>query len=256
MPEPLDTPSPARRAKASAGPSAPVAVAVDLGSSTAGVWATGRGIVSGPSGGGPVRRGRVADVAACADLLAGLVRRYPQPLSGADMVVACRPVLSTETDEALMRRVLDSAFAPRRIMFIDTVRAAAIGSGAATGMLLIADVGTRITETALLDHGRVVAARRADIGTGDLGDHLTAGLLADVVARHVTDLAATAGDGVSRARERGLLLIGDGALHPELPEALTVTVGLNVRRAADPCTAALQGAGLAATSALRHPALQ
>ncbi|GGN65182.1 hypothetical protein GCM10010112_26190 [Actinoplanes lobatus] len=229
----------------------PVALAVDLGSSTASVWATGRGVVSAPTGvGALVRRGRVTDVDGCVALLTQLVDRFPRPAPVADVVVACRPVLSTEADQELMRRVIDGAFAPRRTLFIDTVRAAAIGSGATAGNLLVVDIGAQLTETALLEHGRVTAAQRADYGIRDGAT----GLLTDIVAQHVANLRATGhAEALAEATARGILLTGDGALHPGLPEALATTLDVHVHRAADPRTAALDGAGRAAMSALRHP---
>lgn len=235
-------------------PSPDLAVAVDLGSTVAGVWAARHGVVSGPTGETAVQRGRITDVDGCATVLTRLVERYPDPMPPADLVVACRPVLTTAADEALMRQVLDTAFAPRRIVFIDSVRAAAIGSGATAGTLLIADIGARITEVALLDHGRVVAAHRTGIGTRDLADGATVDLLTDVVAGHLTDLRETCPEAdVAEAGDRGLLLVGDGASHPGLAEALADAVDLRVHRAASPHTAALNGARIAAASALRHP---
>ncbi|KUL29731.1 hypothetical protein ADL15_26870 [Actinoplanes awajinensis subsp. mycoplanecinus] len=237
-------------------PKPATAVAVDLGSGTTGVWTSHRGVVSGSSDRNLVHRGRIVDVDGCTALLKRIVQQYPQPVPAADMVVACRPVLSTDADEALMRRVLDEVFTPRRILFVDSVRAAAIGAGATAGSLLIADVGTQLTETALLENGRVVEARRAELGTRDLGSGTTVGLLGDVVARHVDQLRAACPDAdLAAATARGLLLVGDGALHPDLPAALAAELGMRVHVAAAPRQAALTGAGLAVSSALRHPAL-
>ncbi|EWM64988.1 hypothetical protein MCBG_02121 [Micromonospora sp. M42] len=72
------------------------------------------------------------------------------------VVAACRPVLAGEHDQTVMRRVVETVLAPSRLVFIDTVRAAAIGSGAA-GSLLVTDVGAQLTEVALLHHRRVAA---------------------------------------------------------------------------------------------------
>ncbi|GIF01143.1 rod shape-determining protein [Paractinoplanes rishiriensis] len=239
---------------------APTAVAVDLGSSAVGVWATHRGTVSGPSGdayasaGTLVRRGRIVDIEGCAALLSQLIRRYREPVPEGGVVAACRPVSSSEADQTVIRRVLDAVFAPSRIVFIDTVRAAAIGSGAAAGSLLIADLGAQLTEIALLQDGHVFAARRAEIGTRDLVRGATVDLIVDVVARHIADMrGSTDPSTMNAAFTRGMLLVGDGAVHPELPMALSTTLRLRVHRAASPRTAALNGAGLAAMSLLRHP---
>ncbi|MEV4202461.1 rod shape-determining protein [Micromonospora globbae] len=239
----------------------PTAVAVDLGSCTVGVWASHRGTLTGPCGdafssaGRLVRRGRVVDVDGCALLLDQLIRRYDEPLPAGAVVVACRPLLAAESDEAAMRRVLDTVFAPSRILFVDAVRAAAIGSGAAAGTLLMADIGAQVSEVAVLSHGRVVAARRANVGTMDLAHGTAAGLLGDVVANQVRDLRRDlpAAD-LAAAKARGMLLVGDGALQPDLTTALSKLLRLRVHRAPTPRTAALNGAALAAMAALRHPA--
>ncbi|MEV0810487.1 rod shape-determining protein [Micromonospora sp. NPDC050200] len=241
----------------------PIAVAVDLGSGSIGVWVTHRGFLSGPCGdafasvGTLVRRGRVVDAAGCAALLSELLRQYTDPVPAGGIVVACRPVLSTQTDEQAMRRVLANAFAPSRLLFIDTVRAAAIGAGAAAGTLLIADVGAQLTEVAVLQHGHVIAARRTDIGTRDINREASPDLLTEIVRRHVNDLRNDpAAPGLaSAAATRGLILVGDGALHPGLPVRLSAALRLRVHCAATPRTAALNGAALAAMTALRHPSV-
>ncbi|BCJ49768.1 hypothetical protein Asp14428_12430 [Actinoplanes sp. NBRC 14428] len=234
----------------------PAAVAVDLGSCTAGVWAAQRGTVSGACGDrSPVRRGRVVDVDGAVALLERLVRQYPQAVPAGGVVVAYRPVLASGAEQEATRRVLDEVLAPSRVLFVETVRAAAIGSGAAAGSLLVVDVGAGLTEVALLRDGRVVAARRSDLGTRDLARGATVELISDNVVRHLDDLRA-GGDRAElrRAMARGVLLVGDGALHPGLATAVSSELRLRVHRAAGPRTAALNGAGLAAMSLLRHPA--
>ncbi|MEU5943155.1 rod shape-determining protein [Micromonospora sp. NPDC047548] len=239
------------------------ALAVDLGSGSVGVWAAHRGFLSGPCGdafasvGRLVRRGQIVDAAGCATLLSDLLRQYTDPVPAGGIVVACRPVLSTQADEQAMRRVLTDAFAPSRLLFIDTVRAAAIGAGAAAGTLLIADVGAQLTEVAVLRHGHVIAARRTNIGTRDTNREASPDLLPEIVRRHVNDLRADpAAPGLaSAAAARGLILVGDGALHPGLSVRLSAALRLRVHCAAAPRTAALNGAALAAMTALRHPSI-
>jgi rod shape-determining protein MreB and related proteins len=238
----------------------PTAVAVDLGSCTIGVWASYRGAVSGPCGdafetaGTLVRRGRVVDPEGCVTLLSQLTRQYADPVPSGGVVVACRPVLTDEPEQDAMRRVLENVFAPARLLFIDTVRAAAIGSGAAAGTLLIADIGAQLTEVAVLQDGRPAAARRADIGTRDLTRGVAVQRLSDIVARHIQDIRGDpAAPDLRPAVARGLLLVGDGALNPDLTLRLSRALRLRVHCAACPRTAALTGAGLAAMSAVRHP---
>ena len=249
-----------QRRTADTGPADPVALAVDLGSSTIGVWAAHHGTISGPCGDAYapvstlVRRGRIVDVDGCITMLSQLIGRYSDPIPPGGVVVACRPVLTGEQDQARMRRVLETVFVPSRLVFIDTVRVAAIGSGAAAGTLLIVDLGAQLTEVAVLKNGHVIAARRAEIGTRDLNRGATADLISDIVARHIDDMRASpAASDLQSATKRGLLLVGDGAVYPDLSAALSTTLRLHVHRAAAPRTAALNGAGLAAMSLLRHP---
>lgn len=259
-PAALHPPARQHRAAGSREPSR-TALAVDIGSCTIGVWAAHRGTVSGPSGdsstsvGTLVRRGRIVDIDGCVDSLSQLARRYTEPVPAGGVVVACRPLLATDADQAVTRGVLRAAFAPARLLFIDTVRAAAIGSGAVAGTLLIVDVGAELTEVALLRDGRVIAARRSEIGTRDLTRGATVDLISDNVLRHVGELrAGPDAPDLRTAMTRGMLLVGDGALRPGLAAALSGMLRVRVHRAAAPRTAALNGAGLAAMSLLRHPA--
>jgi hypothetical protein len=156
------------------GVGAPSIVAVDLGSALARVWASRQGSVSAPTGtsfgvaGSLVRRGRILDEERCIALLSDLARRFPEPITADGVVVACRPVQATMTEQYALRRVVTAVFAPSRLLLIDSVRAAAIGTGAAAGVRLVVDVGAQVTEIALLDHGRVAVARRVDMGTRDV----------------------------------------------------------------------------------------
>ncbi|PWK45130.1 rod shape-determining protein MreB [Actinoplanes xinjiangensis] len=224
------------------------AIAVDLGSDIAGVWTAQQGVVSGRcDGAGPlIRRGRVVDFDGCVAMLSQLVGTFAQPVPSGGVVVACRPVLASGDDQETTRRVLKAVFEPSRVLLIDSVRAAAIGAGETAGMLLVADVGAELTEVAVLDYGRVVEARRSDIGTRDLTSDVTVDVIVDHIAAHVDSLDVD-------PPENGLLLVGDGALHPGLVEAVSARLGIRVHRAADPRTAALNGAGKAAMSLLRHP---
>ena len=137
------------------------------------MWVAGRGGLSCPSietagTHAPVRRGRVADGSGCVGVLTQLARRQRDPIPAGPVVVVCRPVLATMAEQYALRRVATAVFAPSRVLFIDTVRAAAIGAGAAMGGLLIADIGAELSEVAVLQDGRVAAARRTDLGTRDL----------------------------------------------------------------------------------------
>jgi rod shape-determining protein MreB len=241
----------------------PTAVAVILGSGRTHVWVAGRGGLSCPSGGivgtsrAPVRHGRVADGSGCVGVLSQLIGRYRDPVPAGSVVVVCRPVLATMAEQYALRQVAAAVFAPSRVLFIDTVRAAAIGAGTATGGLLIADIGAELSEVAVLQDGRVAAARRTDIGTRDLKRGSPTELLARAITRMINELRhdRVAQALVPAALSRGLMVVGDGAMTPGLTLKIAANLRIPVRSASVPWTAALNGAGLAAMSAARHPAI-
>jgi hypothetical protein len=87
----------------------------------------------------------------------------------------------------------------------------------------------------VLKNGHVIAARRAEIGTRHLNRGATTELISDIVARHIDDLRASpAASGLPSAPKRGLLLVGDGAVYPDLFAVLSSTLRLHVYRAATP----------------------
>jgi rod shape-determining protein MreB len=242
----------------------PAAVAVDLGSSYARLWVAGWGTRTAPHAAAglmrperPLWRGRVTDSAACEAILTRLLHQYPQRLPADPVVVACRPVLAAPADQEAVRRVVTAVFAPGRMLFIDTVRAAAIGAGVASGVVLIADVGAQIIEVAVLADGRTVAARRADRGTRDMTLGASTDLVAHTVARLVQEMRRSPGGRrwVEAALPRGLVLVGDGATWPQLTARLTEALPVSVRSAARSRTVALHGAGMAALAACRHRAV-
>jgi rod shape-determining protein MreB len=243
----------------------PAAVALDLGSSYARLWVAGWGTRTAPHAAAaglmrperPLWRGRVTDSAACEAILTHLLHQYPQRLPADPVVVACRPVLAAPADQDAVRRVVTAVFAPGRMLFIDTPRAAAIGAGVASGVVLIADVGAQVIEVAVLADGRTVAARRADRGTRDMTLGASTDLVAHTVARLVQEMRRSPGARrwVEAALPRGLVLVGDGATWPQLTARLTEALPVSVRSAARSRTVALYGAGMAALAACRHPAV-
>ncbi|MEQ4305287.1 rod shape-determining protein [Plantactinospora sp. B6F1] len=239
----------------------PAAVGIDLGSGYARIWASGRPLVQLPSLNDSlsnpkplVQRGRIADANGLRRLLDRILSRYHQPLPSGAVMVACRPVLSKASDDEAMRELLTTVFQPSRLMLTPTIRAAAIGAGAAPGPLLIADVGAQLIEVAMLADGGLITARQATIGVRDL----IGPTAADVVVHTVTDLVQDLRrDGRARdvdraAAHRGLVLVGGGANTPELAARATAVLRLPVRSARRPRVAAVHGAGLSALAAIRR----
>jgi rod shape-determining protein MreB len=242
----------------------PAAVGVDLGSGYLKVWASGRPLVHVPAIGdsltGPVRlvrRGRITDADGLRSVLVRVVARYHRPLPPGPVVVAGRPVLLGVDGETAARTVLTEAFAASRVLFIDGVRAAAIGAGAMPGPMLVADVGADLVEVAVLSGGRVVGARRADIGMNDLIDPTSPSPIVHTVADLLTELRRDpeCRAAAATALGRGVVLVGGGATRPSLAARISATLGLAVRPSALPRVTAVRGAGLAALAALRRSAL-
>ncbi|MER7278665.1 cell shape-determining protein MreB [Dactylosporangium sp. NPDC000244] len=242
-------------------PAEPTAVGVDLGSAGTRIWASGCGTVhvANPAarGSGPVVRGRITEPETMRVLLSGLLDDPRRPFPPGAVVVACRPVGGDAGVEPALREVMTTVFAPQRLLLIDTVRAAAIGSGVAPGPLLIADVGAHLTEVAVLAGGVTIAAHRRDVGLHDR----TGGTDPDAaIVAAVSDLIGQ----VRRSRHRpeavaaavrgGLLLVGGGASRPGLGARIAGAAGIAVRRPPAPQLTAVRGAGLAALSAMRRSA--
>jgi rod shape-determining protein MreB len=141
-------------------------------------------------------------------------------------------------------------------LFIDTVRAAAIGAGAGPGTLLVADVGAQLTEVAVLAGGTVTAARRADFGMSDLLGPNSADPIIQTIAELVRGLRRDprCRNVAAPAFADGMLLVGGGAAQPSLVARTAATLGMATRAATKPRLAAVHGAGLAALAALRHTA--
>ncbi|MCX9192840.1 hypothetical protein C3Y87_15740 [Carbonactinospora thermoautotrophica] len=241
------------------------AIAIDLGSARTRAWTPGRGMfVDVPTrvpdladSPGPVRRGRIVDADGCVRMLRALLRRCAPPWRPRPVLVLCRPVLDEAADRARVHLVLKEALAPRIALFIDSVKAAAIGAGADLAdprPLLVVDLGAELTEVAVLAEGAVVAARRAEMGVRDLGDAVTTATIARTTGTLVGEMLREAsGPEVVDALGRGALLVGAGALLPEFVQDLAAALDTPVRAAPAPRTAALRGAAVAVMAARRHP---
>ncbi|MGA5700864.1 rod shape-determining protein [Peterkaempfera bronchialis] len=241
-------------------------IAIDLGSSRTRAWMPGRGVVAdvpsvalspdGPCY--PVRRGRVVDVEQCSRMLGLLLGRHVSRRRRRPLVVLSGPVLTKPADHAAALAALE-VLEPRSVLTLDSVKAAAVGcpdEPPGGRSLLVVDVGAHLTEVAVLTDGTVVGARRAEVGTADLGRDRPAALIADAVAGMVTQLLRDAdAAGTVDALDRGPLLVGGGALRPDIAYRLAMELRTSVRPAPAPHWAALRGAAVALQAARRHPSV-
>ncbi|GGM63109.1 rod shape-determining protein [Dactylosporangium sucinum] len=247
-------------------PREPAAVGVDLGSANIRIWASGRGAVQAANPApaaapwsGPVARGRIIDPEPVQRVLSGLLSGQRRPLPAGAVVVACRPVGSDARAELALREVLTTVFEPARLLFVDTLRAAAIGAGAAPGPVLIADVGAHLTEVAVLAGGVIVAAQRRNVGLHDHDggpdpDAAVVAAVADLIG--LVRLQSSHRQAIATAVRGGVLLVGGGAIRPRLAARVAGAAGTPVRRPVAPHLAAVRGAGLAALAALRRSAMR
>ncbi|GGZ16119.1 rod shape-determining protein MreC [Streptomyces nitrosporeus] len=265
-------------------------LAIDLGSSGARAWVSGRGLVTGAGWdegfGRPVRRGRIVDPDSCARLLARLV----DTALGADrhrsVIALSHPVLAGTEYRGRARELLAS-LGVRDVVAVSSARAVAASLGApAGGPLLVVDMGAGLTEVTLLVDGMIVDARQAESGLGDLhdpggsggggyggghGDGRSAGRGTDQgraggagpgpvpagIAGGVLDMIMSMWrqdkhGAVRGALRRGPVLTGGGALRPDVTRRISLCLGTPARLADDPSTAVVRGAGLILDSVLGH----
>lgn len=261
------------------GGSRPAGIAIDLGSARTRIWFPGRESVlelpsSGPDGAHrSVRRGRIVDPGVCAGMLRQLVADVPGMLSRAPVVFLVRPVLADQEHRAAVTEAL-SVFSPASVVLLDSARAAAVGAaagrlGSATVTpagrardgaaapswcerpLLVVDFGADLLEVTLLADGRVADARQAELGLGDLGGPDTADRLARLAADLIQDMFRQDKHGaVLGALRRGPLAVGGGALCAGV--RLSERLGVPVRPAPAPATAAISGAAVALRAVLHR----
>ncbi|MFG1910228.1 rod shape-determining protein [Kribbella sp. NPDC048928] len=241
----------------------PRGVAIDLGSARTRVWTpTGRLVVDTRTRRGLVSRGKVLDREGVSTLVGAAVAsrepelaRGPRPIGarpvGARTAVVTTPVLCDDAHRDDLRAVLH-ALGVTTVVLIDAVKAAAFGARAdVTEPLLVVDLGAQLTEIALLGGGCVVEARRIPLG---LDDARTVVPIVEVVADTILELLrGPYGPQLVDALDRGVLLVGGGALRPEITYKLSYRLGASARPAPAPHTAAVRGAATALQATHRHP---
>lgn len=262
----------------------PRGVAIDLGSARTRVWTpTGRLVVDTRTGRGLVSRGKVLDREGVRTLVgAAVASREPELLRGAQSMAAqsmgaqstgarsmgarsmggarpvdvrtavvTTPVLCDDAHRDDIRAVLH-ALGVTTVVLIDAVKAAAFGARAdVTEPLLVVDLGAQLTEIALLGGGCVVEARRIPLGLDDARSVVP---IVEVVADTILELLrGPYGPQLVDALDRGVLLVGGGALRPEITYKLSGRLGASACPAPAPHTAAVRGAATALQATHRHP---
>src|SRR5205823_2163190 len=112
------------------------------------------------------------------------------------------------------------------------------GAGERAGSTLLLDVGAHLTELAVLNDGIIVIARRAEVGTEDLGRPAGPDTIIAVAATILDDMRRHAPEELwTTARRGGIRLVGDGALLPGLAPALAGALDMAVYPSSQPRTA-------------------
>lgn len=222
-------------------------VAIDLGSARTRVWTpTGGLVVDRTTTRGLVSRGRLLDLDGARTLVSAAV-------SGRERLTAVvtTPVLSDAAHRDDVQAAL-SGLGVTTVMTIDAVKAAAFGARAdVTEPLLVVDLGAQLTEIALLGGGCVVEARRIPLGLDDARSVVP---IIEVVADTILELLrGTYGPQMVDALDRGVMLVGGGALRPEITYKLSHRLGASACPAPAPHTAAVRGAATALQATHRHP---
>ncbi|MDG9717273.1 rod shape-determining protein [Streptomyces sp. DH24] len=236
-------------------------IALDLGSSRTRAWIAGRGLIldvptAAFPGGGTVRPSRRAaglDATATARMLDRLLG-HRLPRLARPLVVVVAPVLDGVAYRAGARTAVE-VLRPRSVLTVPGARAIALAAGVdLSHPRLVVDVGAQLTEVVLLSDGAVTDARRAALGTADLGTVAPA-RIGEAVADMVTAMLRQDRTPLtSDALLRGVLLAGGGALRPELVHDLARRLDAPLRPVPAPHTAAVRGAALLLDAAHRHPA--
>ncbi|WP_409467252.1 rod shape-determining protein [Streptomyces sp. HC307] len=202
----------------------------------------------------PIHRGAIVDPAALTVLISRLLADR-LPASAHPVVVFTTPVLSDARHHTTAVGALQ-ILRPHSVLAIDSVKAIALDSGAdLSEPLLVVDIGAHLSEVALLTDGTVTAACRGTMGTSDLATSSPAELVTAVTTMITKMLRDHPQPQLVDALDRGPLLAGGGALHPELTHQLAARLHSPVQPVPRPHTAAVRGAARAARSAQHHPAL-
>lgn len=232
-------------------------IALDLGSARTRAWLSGRRTIidvptmtfQGAASVCPIQRGCIVDTPGTARMLGHRLPRFGRPV-----IILITPVLGGVAYRTEARTAVE-ILRPRTVLTVPTARAAAVSVDAdLIRPLLVVDLGAHLTEVTLLADGAVVDARHIALGIIDLDRLTPAAQIADAVVTMVTTMPEEdPGSLVSDALRRGALLVGGGALRPDITYRLARRLDTPVRPVPAPHTAAVRGAAKLLQAVHTHP---
>ncbi|MFJ8156945.1 rod shape-determining protein [Streptomyces sp. NPDC094468] len=236
-------------------------IALDLGSTRTRAWLSGRRTIidvptmtfQGAASVCPIQRGCIVDTPGTARMLHRMLG-HRLPRFGRPVIILTTPVLGGVAYRTEARTAVE-ILRPRTVLTVPTARAAAVSVDAdLIRPLLVVDLGAHLTEVTLLADGAVVDARHTALGIVDLDRLTPAAEIADAVVTMVTTmLEEDPGSLVSDALRRGALLVGGGALRPDITCRLARRLDSPVRPVPAPHTAAVRGAAKLLQAVHAHP---
>jgi actin-like ATPase involved in cell morphogenesis len=192
----------------------------------------------------PIRAGVVRDPVGCVHVLTMLLEKARLRSGAVRDVAVCLPATASEQDALVVAAVVNSAIGGR-VVPVESTLAAAMGAGldvASSAPRVVCDVGAGVTEVAVVGEGRVMAAAGVRVGLVKYHDDQTRHCrrLVELVRQVLDDLPAlVAADAVAAPA----LMVGGGALRPDLVRRFGEASGLLVRVPTRPREATARGLG-------------
>jgi rod shape-determining protein MreB len=178
----------------------------------------------------PVRSGVVKDPVSCVHMLRMLLAQSGSAIPDAREVLVSLPATSGPRDESVAAAVVTSATGARAVPMSSGL-AATIGAGldsSRSAPVVVCDIGAGVTELAAVADGRVLASAGVRCGVRDFDT--SPGRLVSRVKELLTQvLDALSERAAGDAAAGTLLLVGGGAMLPEVSAALSSGCQMPVR---------------------------
>jgi rod shape-determining protein MreB len=190
----------------------------------------------------PVRGGVVRDPVGCVHMLQILLHKSGADMSRSPDVMLSLAATARGRDASVATAVVASATGGR-VVPIEAGLAACIGADldiAHAGPRLVGDVGAGVTEMAAVANGHVLAsmATRMDLGAYDTHAEKAMGLLEQLLRRTLDALPERAAGDAAAAP---LVLVGGGALRPDLVDRLRARFHMQMQVPDDPRNVVARG---------------